>query len=631
MFTDIVGYTAMMQRDEAMAVRMRERHREIFNQQHALHQGEIIQYFGDGTLSIFTSAVQAVTCAIAIQQLLRQGDSVVPIRIGLHMGDIVHSHTEVYGDGVNVAARIESLGIAGAVLVSERINDELKNQQQIPTRFLGRFELKNIAQPLAVFAVATDGLNVPTAKDLPQKPGTPTKSIAVLPFVNMSSSTENEYFSDGMTEEIINALAKIKELRVTSRTSSFFFKDKSIPISRIGKALHVSAILEGSIRLAGNRMRITVQLIDVAEDFHFWSETFDRSLEDVFAVQDEISLLIADKLREHLGHFQIEDKLVVAPDIDVKSYQDYLKSRYHMLKMSKSDIELGLALLQNVILENPDFALAHLGIHHGYAMLGTLGLMPADAAFLKGKPFLDCAIELDPNLPECQLQLAWISFLQDWDVEGAYRHLQKAFEIRPVVDFYQSMASVLVAEGKFEAALHHIEIAKELDPFSEINYHLHGFVLYAQEKYAEAIEQFEKSVSLKPDSQVSLMYWGQAILLQGRAEAGLVFFQNLSAQTDYLLKLGGTTLAHAAMGNKDEVRAGMVKLDAGLQTESMDRALNLLIFCQTVMGNHEEALRLMEQGVTNRLPMMLYLPIEPMLKSLHAHPRYQTLVRRIWE
>jgi Tfp pilus assembly protein PilF len=262
-------------------------------------------------------------------------------------------------------------------------------------------------------------------------------------------------------------------------------------------------------------------------------------------------------------------------------------------------------------------------------MLGTLGLMPAGAAFLKGKPFLDRALELDPDLPECQLHQAWISFLQDWDVEGAYRHLNKAFEILPVVEFYQSMASVLVAEGKFDDALHHIEIAKELDPFSEINYHLHGFILYAQEKYAEAIEQFEKSVSLKPDSQVSLLYWGQAILLQGRAEEGLVFFQNLSEQTDYLLKLGGTTLAHAALGNKDEVRSGMSKLDAALQTESMDRALNLLILCKTVMGDHEEALRLIEQGVTNRLPMMLYLAIEPMLKPLHTDSRYRELMGRV--
>jgi tetratricopeptide (TPR) repeat protein len=376
-------------------------------------------------------------------------------------------------------------------------------------------------------------------------------------------------------------------------------------------------------------MRITIQLIDVANDSHFWSETFDRSLEDVFAVQDEISLLIADRLRVHLGYFQIVDKLVVAPDIDVESYQQYLKSRYHMLKMSKPDIELGLELLEQVIKDNPQFALAHFGIHHGYAMLGTLGLMPAGEAFLKGKPFLDRAIELEPNLPECQLHLAWISFLQDWDVEGAYRHLQKAFEIRPTVDFYSSMSCILVAEGKFEAALHYIERAMELDPFSEINYHLKGFILYAQEKYADAIVQFEKCISLRPDSQVSLMYWGQSLLLLGNAKAALDFFQNLSEEKSTLMRLGGTALAYATLGDRERATHYIADLESALQSDAMDRALNLLILCKTVMGDHEEAIDLIGQGVTSRLPMMVYLPIEPLLKTLRTNPRFQELMGRV--
>ncbi|HZV69188.1 MAG TPA: adenylate/guanylate cyclase domain-containing protein [Saprospiraceae bacterium] len=629
MFTDIVGYSAMMQGDEAIAVNVRERHREVFNQQHALHHGEIIQYFGDGTLSIFTSSVHAVECAVDIQRFLQEGNTPVPVRIGLHMGDIVHNQTEVYGDGVNVAARIENMGIAGAILLSEKINDELKNHHHITTISLGKFELKNIAHPVEVFAVTNQGLNIPTTTDLPSKAEKQAKSIAVLPFVNMSSNAENEYFSDGMTEEIINALAKIKELRVTSRTSSFFFKNKEIPVPQIGQALNVSTILEGSIRLSGHKMRITVQLIDVADDFHFWSETFDRSLDDVFAVQDEISLLIADKLRAHLGHFPIDEKLVVAPGINVESYQAYLKSRYHLLKMSKPDIELGLVLLQKVIEENPGFALAYLGVHHAYAMLGTLGLIPASEAFLKSKPYLERAIELGPDLPECQLHLAWMSFLQDWDVEGAYRHLQKVFEIRPIVDFYQTMTCVLVAEGKFESALHHISIAKEMDPFSEINYHLHGFIFYAQEKYEEAIEQFEKCVSLKPDSLVSLSYWGQALLLQGKLNEGLVFFQSLSDEKDTLLKLGGITLAYAFLEDGEEVRKGLIKLDKALKTESMDRALNLLILCKTVLGDHDGAIRLIEEGVKNRLPMMLYVNIEPLLKPLHADTKFRELMSTV--
>ena len=189
------------------------------------------------------------------------------------------------------------------------------------------------------------------------------KSIAVLPFVNMSSDQEQEYFSDGITEEIINVLAKIKSLKVTSRTSSFFFKGKNIPISQIGNQLNVSIILEGSVRLSGNLMRITAQLIDVQEDFHFWSETFDRSIENIFAVQDEISFLIADKLREYLGHFEIEEQVPNTPNLSIPNYQAYLKSRYYILKMTVPAINKGVEILQELIAEQPHFPQAYLGMH----------------------------------------------------------------------------------------------------------------------------------------------------------------------------------------------------------------------------------------------------------------------------
>jgi len=184
MFTDIVGYTALMQGDEAIASRLRARHREVFTQQHELSGGDIIQYYGDGTLSVFKSAIEAVTCAIAIQKLLQEGDA-VPLRIGLHMGDIVFDQTEVYGDGVNFAARIESMGVAGAILLSGKINDELKNHSAISTISLGIFDLKNVAEPVEIFAVTNEGIGLPSAKDLKGKQAIKGKTIAVLPFVNM--------------------------------------------------------------------------------------------------------------------------------------------------------------------------------------------------------------------------------------------------------------------------------------------------------------------------------------------------------------------------------------------------------------------------------------------------------------
>jgi TolB-like protein/AraC-like DNA-binding protein/lipoprotein NlpI len=629
MFTDIVGYTALMQQDEKVAAKARTHHREVFEQQHELHEGKILQYFGDGTLSVFESGVKAVECAIAIQIALNK-DEPVPLRIGLHMGDIVFDGTDIYGDGVNLASRIESMGVAGGILLSGKLNEELKNQQQISTVSLGSFELKNIENPVEVFSVTNDGIKVPERSELKGKQKEQTKTIAVLPFVNMSSSEENEYFSDGMTEEIINALAKIKGLKVTSRTSSFFFKNKNIPIPQIGKELNVSTILEGSIRLSGNKMRLTAQLIDVADDFHFWSETFDRSMEDIFAVQDEISLLIAEKLREHIGHFDINEHLVEDPQIPVDIYNQYLKSRYHILKMSKHGLEKGLSILEGIIEKQPDFALAYLGVHLGYTLIGTLGFMPAIEAFAKGQPYLDKAIALDENLPESQLNLSYNSFIAEWDFEGAYRHLAKSFELRPSVEYYQSMASVLVAEGKSKAALNYIETALQLDPFSEINHHLKGFIFYTQEKYEQAIEQYNKSISLKPDAEVSVLEKGQALILLGRFKEALEYFQNFpDRESDDLLKIGGLTMAYAASGDLTEANDGIKQLETALQSDAVGRAIILLINCKTILGKHEEALDLIEQGVEYRLPMMVYLYVEPILKPLRSNPRFQSLMRKI--
>ena len=428
MFADIVGYTALMQKDEAIAMRVRNRHREVFEEQHTLHNGKIIQYYGDGALSIFNSAIEAANCAIEIQKHLQKGDP-VPLRIGLHMGDIVYSETEVYGDGVNFASRIESMGVAGAVLLSDKLNDELKNHSTISTTSLGHFELKNIAKPVEVFAVSNKGIKIPKLQELKGKQKVAHKTIAVLPFANMSSDSEAEYFSDGMTEEIINALAKIKELKVTSRTSSFSFKGTSSTIAEIGKQLNVSTILEGSIRLSGTSARITVQLIEVENDFHFWSETFDRDFKNVFAVQDEISLIIADKLREHLGHFELEERLVDSYNVPFQTYKKYLKGRFHLAKLDYTNTVKAISIFEEVILESPEFPLPYLDVNQAYAYMGTMGIIPAFEAYSKAQPFLQKAIELKEDLPEMQLNLAWISCWQKWDLKQAYEHLNKALSI----------------------------------------------------------------------------------------------------------------------------------------------------------------------------------------------------------
>ncbi len=628
MFTDIVGYTALMQKDENAAAEVRAHHRQEFDQYHEKHNGEILQYFGDGTLSVFQSGVEAVECAIAIQKALKKEG--VPLRVGLHMGDIVFDGTDVYGDGVNLASRIESMGVAGGILISGTLNNELKNHQQISTQSLGFFELKNIENPVEVFSVTNEGIIIPERSKLKGKQKEQTKTIAVLPFVNMSSDVDNEYFSDGMTEEIINALAKIKGLKVTSRTSSFFFKNKNIPIAQIGKELNVSTILEGSIRLSGKMMRITAQLINVKEDFHFWSETFDRSIENIFAVQDEISVLIADRLREHIGHFEMEGHLVDDLQIPIEVYQKYLKGRYHLMKLNLSGTEKAISIFQEVIAEQPDFPLPYLAINQGYTYLGSMGMLPAPASFAKAKPFLDKALELNSNLSESQLNLAWIACWQNWDLAKAYEHIGKALEIRPTDEIYLTMSNLLTIEGKLDTAHNYIDQALQLDPLSAMNHHYKGFLYYLQEKYVEAIPYLKKGLQLKNDLPFPHICLGVIPLLEGRPEEGLKYFQNLpDHEGGDLTKLGGTTLAYVAMKNNLKAEEGIEKLEAALQSDSMGSAMKFLIQVKTMMGKNEEAIQLIEQAIGYRLPLALLTYTEPLLKPLRVIPDFQKLMEKM--
>jgi adenylate cyclase len=457
----------------------------------------------------------------------------------------------------------------------------------------------------------------------------PQNSIAILPFVNMSSSEEHEYFSDGMTEEIINALTKIEGLRVTSRTSSFHFKGKNIPIRQIGKQLNVSTILEGSIRLSDNKMRLTAQLIDVANDMHFFSEVFDRPVNDVFEVQDEVSLLIADKLREHFGHFDISQTLVAHPDVPVNAYIDYMRGRYHLLKMNQPDLKKGMEILEEVITKAPNFPMAYLGMHLAYMLLGTIGFAPAQESFVAGKPYLDKAIALDPNLPECQLQLTYRAFMQDWDLPAAYRHLNACRKLSPVVEFYQSMASILVAEANFKAALNYIDTAVQIDPLSHISCHLKGFIFYVQEQHVEAMTWFRKSMNLNPHFMASTLYFGLSLLASGRLEAGLTYFQQLPATPDDMMKPGGTALAHIMLGQPEAAADGMEQLQAALDSDLTERALNFLLLCQAQLGQPAETLNTLAAAISLRLPMLMYLFVEPLMKPMREVPRFQELMQTV--
>jgi TolB-like protein/class 3 adenylate cyclase len=340
MFTDMVGYSALAQRNEALALELLEEHRRLLRSVFPKHHGSEIKTIGDGFLVEFSSALAAVQCGIEIQEVIAKRNSINPaqgifqVRIGIHAGDVVRRDDDVIGDGVNIAARIEPLAGAGGICISQQVFDQVENRIGKSLKRMGQVKLKNMIRPLEVYWVGYEGA-APGPPDLVQanKSYETEKSIAVLPFLNMSSDPENEYLSDGLTEDLIMAFSQLKGLRVPARTSSFAFKGRSEDIRQIGHQLNVKTILEGSVRKVGSRLRITAQLINTTDGDHLWSETFDRDMQEVFAIQDEITRAIVDALEMQLIGAG-DQPLAKHGTYNTDAYQLYLQGRYHFYKFT---------------------------------------------------------------------------------------------------------------------------------------------------------------------------------------------------------------------------------------------------------------------------------------------------------
>ncbi len=539
MFTDMVGYTALMQTDEVHAKRLRDRHRSVLQELIRKYHGLILQYYGDGSLSVFGSAIEAVECAIQIQLAMLR-EPVIPSRIGLNVGDIVYDDDGIYGDGVNIASRIESMAVPGAVLVSEKVFDEIKNHPEFPAVPLGKHKLKNVVRPVQIYALGSEGLFIPSTSQLRGTAELSKQSIAVLPFVNMSATKENEYFSDGICEEIINALSRIDSLQVTSRTSAFAFKGKNIDVRDIGKQLSVDKILEGSVRQAGKRIRVTSQLINTSDGYHIWSEVYDRDLEDIFAVQDDISRKITNSLREKLAITDKHDPMVVAPTENLEAYNDYLQGQFHFNLWNPGSANTAISYFHKAIKKQPDFALPYSGLASCYCFLGAVAFIPSDKAYPEAKKYYLKALELNPSLPEAHLSKAMTNYFYDWDWAGADESFKKAFLLNPgSADAHRYYAMFLMTIGKPQEALKYAQQAVVLDPLSLPANHILANAYVNMLQFDKAIDQYHKVLELNPAFWTSIYGLGWTYIQMGENDKATRTFEEMYKHHGQ--DLGGTT------------------------------------------------------------------------------------------
>jgi TolB-like protein len=520
MFTDMVGYTRLMQKNEKKAISNRDSYRDILKQETKNHAGTILQFYGDGTLCIFDSSIEGVDCAIQIQTQLKAKN--IPLRIGIHSGDISHDAEGVYGDGVNVASRIESLAVPGSVLISEKVYDDIKNHDSFQTKSMGGFKLKNVERPIEVFALANEPLAVPELSELKGKGEPVSKSIAVLPLVNMSNDPDQDFFSEGISEEIINTIVQLPDLRVAGRTSSFSFKGQSEDLRVIGKKLGVKNILEGSVRKSANRVRITVQLIEASSGFHLWSRKYDRELDDVFKIQDEIALEVANQLKITFADTQSMPKSRQQTK-NVEAYQLYYKGRSLFFQRGMSLFE-ALKCFKAALKIDPNYALAYSGLADTYVMLSFHGYLSPFECWLEAIPAAQNSLKYGRDLGETHNTIGVIALLHDRNLEIAEKEFEKALKINPshiqTRAWYGLFCLTFMREA-FEEGIEQFRIAIKTDPLSSYAHSNYALILTTCNNFEEAIDSGEYAVKLDAESLMARYNLGYTYLWSGFEDKAL--------------------------------------------------------------------------------------------------------------
>ncbi|WP_321345462.1 tetratricopeptide repeat protein [uncultured Draconibacterium sp.] len=458
------------------------------------------------------------------------------------------------------------------------------------------------------------------------------KTIAVLPFVNMSANEEMEYFSDGITEEIINALAGIAQLKVTSRTSSFFFKNKNIPIRQIANELNVSTILEGSVRLAAKTIRITAQLIHAEEDFHFWSETWDRKLENIFEIQDEISLLIADKLREQYGHLEIQDHLVEKKTDNLDAYEYFLKARFHFNKWNPVDANKAIELYEKAIALDPKHTDSYVGLSDAYSFFAVTELMPKEEAWQKSREYMDRAFALNPENAGVHYLLANYAFFYEANFQQAANHALKAVELKPnYPEAHQFNSLLYLISGNIEKSKLHLETAHSIDPLSQETLFYRAYFHYRTEDYKNALTLFNEALDKNSHNIPAFVVRSYCLLKLGKFDEAIAFLENMPK--DMVIqdeRLGALCLANILKKDKTGTNKYLEQLKKEAQKPGSFQAHYYLFLAYACVEKNDEAFSWLDHTIKLKSSVLLLNFTDPLANNLKSDPRYKRYIQELF-
>jgi len=523
LFADMVGYSRLMEESETQALELLGEYRQIAGKTIQEYSGEIIDTIGDGIFAAFGSAVDAVHAAVAIQKDLaarnrRQGShQPLLVRIGIHLGDLLQEAERLFGSGVNVASRIQLLAPPGGIYVSGEIYQQVRNQAGLTLRDLGERQLRNIKEPVRIYDL------VPGEEEIePKRPEAPTglRTIAVLPFQNMSPDPENEYFSDGMTEEIITHLSKIREFKVASRSTVFRYKGKGIDPRDVGRELGVGSVLEGSVRKLGKRLRITAQLINAADGFHLWSEAYDRDLDDLFQIQDEVSQTISEVLRVNLTEAE-RVQLTAIPTQSIEAYDYYSRGRHLFYQYTREGDRAAIEMYLKALELDQNYALAYTGLSLCYSQLISRGWDENPIWLGKAEEAALRALGIDQRLAEAHFALGFVyEVKEDWDrEEGAMR---RVLLLNPNhAHAHDSLGDVYYHRDQLEEALSEYQTAVRLDPFHPMALIQIAATHEKAGQYRAAIAQLQRTSEVLPGFDWTWQRLGDLHRSRGRYDEAL--------------------------------------------------------------------------------------------------------------
>jgi TolB-like protein/class 3 adenylate cyclase/tetratricopeptide (TPR) repeat protein len=667
LFTDVVGYSTLMAAEEQRGLRVRERHRELVLPAVERHRGEPVEMRGDECLSIFPSALDAVHCALDILDALEH-EADLDLHVGIHVGDVVELGDEISGDGVNVARRLCASSPDGGLCVSGEVRQAVRNQPDVEARALGLRELKGVGRPVEVFALGRPGRVRPASLERPSAgaarrpllvaaagalallaalglwrlggdasaPLQPIRSVAVLPLENLNADPAQEYFVDGMTEALITSLARVGSLRVTSRTTVLQYKGSEKPLPEIGRELGVDALIEGTILRAGNRVRITTQLIDARTDEHLWADQFDRELRDVLRMQSEVARGVARQVAAELTP-RDEEKLAERGAVVPEAHEAYLKGVYFANKHTPPAALRARAQFERAMRLDPDYPLGYAGLadtlscspmHTWVVAAEGEEALPREVMKL-ARALAQRAIELDPDLPEAQTALGLVRLYGEWDWEGALEAIDTALEINPSYEFaLRARAHALAYRTRLEEARASVERALAVDPLNAQVTHLAGQIHEWSGDPERAVELYQESTALDAVNPNGRHALGLLRCRTGAVGEGVALLEEArEVSHDDPLIVGDLGWCHANVGREREARDLLAQLEARRGGEWVSPVA--LARIHLGLGSREQALAELERAYDENAYEIASLRVDGRWEPLHGEPRFEALVRRI--